>query len=192
MKPVRTAARTLLSGIFLAGGARAVVNPQSLVAKASRVTDRIAPVLARADHRIPSSTEELIRVNGMMQLACGLLLATGSLTRPAAAVLAGTLVPTTVAGHPFWSTQDPQQRTQDRTHFVKNLGLLGGLLLVMTDTQGRPGLRWRTGHVIGHGRRSVTRMTRTARRGTRRVTRGARRGTRVARLSAAVARRLPG
>ena len=31
---------------------------------------------------------------------------------------------------------------------MKNLGLLGGLLLAAVDTEGRPGLRWRAGHAI--------------------------------------------
>jgi uncharacterized membrane protein YphA (DoxX/SURF4 family) len=58
-------------------------------------------------------------------------------------VLAGTIVPTTYAGHRFWEESDPQSRSQQRIHFLKNLGLLGGLILAAVDTEGRPGLAWR-------------------------------------------------
>jgi uncharacterized membrane protein YphA (DoxX/SURF4 family) len=171
----------MLSGIFVISGARAVTNPEPLVSRAKPVTDRVTPLLAKANPRIPTDTASLVRVNGAVQLAAGLLLATGHFTRPAAAALAGTLVPTTLAGHPYWTMDDPAERAAQRTQFLKNVGLLGGLLLAAADTQGRPGIGWRTSHAVGTGRRSVRRAVRTARR-----------DTRIAMKSAATARRLPG
>lgn len=171
----------MLSGIFVFSGARSVINPESVVSRAKPVTDRVAPLLARVDSRIPTDTASLVRANGAVQVAAGLLLATGHFTRPAAAALAGTLVPTTLAGHPFWTIDDPAQRSAQQIQFLKNLGMFGGLLLAAVDTQGRPGLGWRTSHAVGTGRRSVRRAVRTARR-----------DTRIAMKSAATARRLPG
>jgi hypothetical protein len=46
----------------------------------------------------------------------------------AALTLAGSLVPTTVAGHGFWTISDPVSRQQQRAHFDKNLAIFGGLL----------------------------------------------------------------
>lgn len=181
MRPVRTAARALLSAIFVASGARAVANPEMLVPQAKRVTDRIVPLLEKTDPRLPTDPRSLVRVNGAVQLAGGLLLATGRFTRPAAAALAGSLVPTTIAGHPFWSVDDPMERRIQQIHFLKNLGLFGGLLLAAADTEGRPGLRWRTGRLAADGRRSVKRAVRTARR-----------DAQIAVRSAAAARRIPG
>ncbi|MFY1635403.1 DoxX family membrane protein [Solwaraspora sp. WMMB335] len=180
MRPVRTTARALLSGIFIVSGARAAVDPQPYVDRAKPVTDRLGPVLQRADPRLPADADRLVRLHGATQLAAGLLLATGRLTRPAAAVLAASLVPTTIAGHPFWSASDPAERQTHRVQFLKNLGLFGGLLLAAADTQGQPGLRWRTGHAVRRGRRSV-----------RRAMHGARRDTRIALRSVAAGRRLP-
>ncbi|RGC68688.1 DoxX [Micromonospora sp. MW-13] len=180
MKPVRSLARVMLSGIFVVSGARSFQNPGRLVPTAKPVTDRVAPLMQQVSPRIPADPEALVRVNGATQLIGGLMLATGRFTRPAALVLAGTLVPTTIAGHPFWKG-DPAERAQNQIHFMKNLGLLGGLLLAAADTEGKPGLRWRAGHRIGHSRRSVRRAVRTARR-----------EARIAVRSAATARRLPG
>ncbi|QOC94492.1 DoxX family protein [Micromonospora craniellae] len=181
MTPVRSLARAMLSGIFVVSGARNLANPQRLVPAAQPVTDRVAPLLQRADARIPTDTVTLIRANAAVQLGAGLMLATGRFTRPAALALAGTLVPVTLAGHPFWRNDDPAARSNNQIHFLKNLGLLGGLLLASADTEGRPGLRWRAGHRIGHSRRSVRRAVRTARR-----------EARIAVRSAATARRIPG
>ncbi|HEU5107382.1 MAG TPA: DoxX family protein, partial [Micromonosporaceae bacterium] len=73
-------------------------------------------------------------------------------------------------------------------HFMKNMGLLGGLLLAAADTEGRPGLRWRAAHAADHTQRSVRRAARTARR----TARTARREAKMAALVAGTARRLPG
>ncbi|WP_422734532.1 DoxX family protein [Micromonospora sp. WMMD558] len=181
MKPVRSLARAMLSGIFVVSGARNFANPGRLVAAAQPVTERVTPLLERAHPRIPTDTETLVRANAVVQLGAGLMLATGKFTRPAALVLAGTLVPVTIAGHPFWNNDDPAAKVNNQIHFLKNLGLFGGLLLAAADTEGKPSLRWRTGHRIGHSRRSVQRAVRTARR-----------EARIAVRSAATARRLPG
>ncbi|WP_405101872.1 DoxX family protein [Micromonospora sp. NBC_01412] len=180
MKPVRSLARVMLSGVFVVSGARSLQSPGRLVPAAKPVTDRVGPLIQQVSPRIPTDTETLVRINSAAQLIGGLMLATGRFTRPAALVLAGTLVPTTVAGHPFWKGE-PAERAQQQTQFMKNLGLLGGLLLAAADTEGKPGLRWRAGHRIGHSRRSVQRAVRTARR-----------EARIAVRSAATARRLPG
>jgi uncharacterized membrane protein YphA (DoxX/SURF4 family) len=55
----------------------------------------------------------------------------------AAAALAGALVPTTLAAHPYWRVTDPAARSQQRTHFFKNVGLFGGTLLVMAERPAR-------------------------------------------------------
>lgn len=181
MKPVRAAARAMLSGIFVIQGARTMANPAPLVPRAKRVTDRVGPMIERTNPRIPHDADTLVRVNGVVQLSAGLLLATGHLSRPAALALAGTLVPTTLAGHPYWTVDDPTERAQHKVNFLKNVGLVGGLLLAAVDTEGRPGLRWRTSHAMVGGKRSV-----------RRAVRSARRDARIAVRSAATARRLPG
>lgn len=179
MRPVRAAARALLSGIFVISGGRSIVDPGPLVPRAKNVTDRLAPLLEKAAPGLPTDTPTLVRINGVVQVAGGLLLATGHFTRPAAAALAGTLVPTTAAGHQFWTIDDPAERVNQQIHFLKNLGLLGGLLLAAADTQGRPGLRWRARRAVGERARSVRRTVRTVRRDARTAMRSAATGRRV-------------
>lgn len=179
MKPVRTVARTLLSAAFVINGARTLNNPEPFVERATRVTDPLTPTLEKAG--ITTDTASLVRINAGVQLVGGLLLATGHLPRLAATALVGSLVPTTLAGHPFWQENDPQQKTQDQIHFVKNLGMVGGLLLAALDTEGKPGLRWRAGHRVRHSRKGMQRAVRSARR-----------DARIAKVSASTARRLPG
>jgi putative oxidoreductase len=180
MKPVRSAARAMLGAIFVVSGVRNLMNPDPQVEPTKRVTDRVAPLIERVDPRLPTDPRTLVQIKSAVDVLAGLLLATGHVTRPAAAVLAANLVPTTLAGHPFWSYPKEERRPQ-QVHFLKNLGLLGGLLLAASDTEGRPGLRYRTGHALDRGRTSVRRTVRTARR-----------EAKIAAVSAVTARRLPG
>jgi uncharacterized membrane protein YphA (DoxX/SURF4 family) len=66
-------------------------------------------------------------------VTAGGALALGYRPRAAAAVLASVLVPTTLVGHPFWEETAASGRAAQQTHFLKNLGLFGGLLLVIAD-----------------------------------------------------------
>jgi uncharacterized membrane protein YphA (DoxX/SURF4 family) len=180
MKPVRTAARVMLSAIFISSGVKILLNPASRAEQAGRVTDRVGPLLEKIDPRLPTDTVTLTRIKGGVDVVAGLLLATGHLTRPAAATLAATLVPTTVAGHSFWA-MPKEERAQHQVQFLKNLGLLGGLLLAAADTEGRPSLAYRTSHAVDRSQRNVKRAVKTARR-----------EAKIAAMSAAAGRKLPG
>src|SRR4029079_4664528 len=77
---------------------------------------------------LPADDALVVRSNGAVQAGAGALLAAGVRPRLSALALAGSLVPTTLAGHPFWTFEDPAQRKQQQFQFTKNLAMLGGLL----------------------------------------------------------------
>jgi uncharacterized membrane protein YphA (DoxX/SURF4 family) len=132
MKSITTrVASPLIASIFIRGGLDATMNPEGKVKKAEMVTGPIAkriPVL-------PDDTETLVRINGVTQVVAGATLSLGILRRLSAAVLIATLVPTTLAGHRFWEELDDGARNMQITQFAKNVGLLGGLLLIATGTK---------------------------------------------------------
>src|SRR5664279_5190548 len=143
----RRIARPLLASIFIAGGLEAVRNPAGKVKKAETVTEPLSEIV----DAMPSDPETLVRINGAVQISAGLLLATGKLRRLASLALIGSIIPTTYAGHRFWEETDEVARAQQRIHFLKNLGLLGGLILAALDTEGEPSLSWRAkrrGHQV--------------------------------------------
>lgn len=75
--------------------------------------------------------ELAVRETGAAMTGAGTIMALGSAPRPSAAALAGFLVPPTVFGHPFW--KETGARAAQKIRVVKNLAMLGGLLLVMAD-----------------------------------------------------------
>jgi uncharacterized membrane protein YphA (DoxX/SURF4 family) len=165
MTLVRAIGRTMLSSYFVLSGIRAIRNPDEFVADAQPVADRLVPAIKRyapnevADF-VPENTATLVRVNGAFQLAGGLAMATGKGRRLGAGLLALSMIPTTLARHPFWTRDDPEQKAHDRQQFVKNVGLLGGVIIASRDTEGRPGLVWRA----NEGRELAVKRTRKARK----------------------------
>lgn len=51
----------------------------------------------------------------------------GIAPQTSAFLLAGSLVPTTIAGHGFWDIEDPAARKMQRVQFLKNATMVGGL-----------------------------------------------------------------
>jgi len=167
MRPVRTVARALLAAVFIRGGLEAYNHPDRHVDAMKPMTDRFGSTLDSVG--LPTDARTLVRLGGAVQAVGGLLLATNTAVRPAAAALAGSLAPTALAGQDLWRPEEAGQRTDKRIDFLKNLGLLGGLLLATVDTEGRPGLAWRAGHLAGHAQHSVKRAARTTSKETRRA-----------------------
>src|ERR1700722_17712490 len=139
MSLIRRAARPLLATMYISGGYHAVRHPETL----TKTADDVAQAITTRVPALPNDTETLVRLNGAVQLGAGLALATGKFRRLSALTLVGTTIPTTWAAHRFWEETDPEIRAQQKAHFFKNLGLLGGLLLAAVDTEGAPSLSWR-------------------------------------------------
>ncbi|CAM4092483.1 DoxX family protein [Janibacter anophelis] len=151
---VRRIARPMMAGIFIWGGINALRYPAAHVPAAEPVTKPLA-----AKTQLPDDTELLVRANGAAMVAGGAMLATGKFPRVASALLLGTMVPTT-ATHNFWAESDPQAKQGKITQFLKDLALMGGLIIAAIDTEGRPGVTYRA-KLAGE---SVERTARQARR----------------------------
>jgi uncharacterized membrane protein YphA (DoxX/SURF4 family) len=165
MTAVRVIARPMLASMFVAGGVDSFRNPSSKVPRAQKVTERLPQLVERIAPGlpVPSDPATLVRINGGVQVAAALALATGRAPRLAALVLAASLVPTTYAGHPFWEEKDKTAKAAQRTQFFKNISMMGGLLLAAVDTEGRPGVAWRARHAAHDVRREAQHLGRQAR-----------------------------
>ncbi|HET7196434.1 MAG TPA: DoxX family protein [Nocardioides sp.] len=162
----RRIARPMIASMFVVGGVNALRNAPAYAEKAKVVTDRLIPLAKRVapEAPIPEDPVTLVRINGAIHVGAGVALATGHFPRLAATALAATLVPTTLAGHQFWNESDPAQKANHRVHFFKNVSMLGGVLLAAVDTEGKPGVAWRTRRTARDVRREARHLRATARR----------------------------
>lgn len=131
---VRRLARPMLASMFIVGGIDTLRRPAQKV--------QAAEALGLQDN-----TEQVVKGNAVAQVVGGLAFATNRLPRLSALVLAASLVPTTAAGHRFWEYSEPAQRADQTQHFIKNVSMLGGLLLAAVDTEGRESVARKTKRV---------------------------------------------
>jgi uncharacterized membrane protein YphA (DoxX/SURF4 family) len=147
----RTLIRPLLAGTFIFGGIKTFRRPTSAEPAAARIGVPIASRLG-----LSTDPETLVKLNAGVQVVAGGLLALGFFPRAAALTLAGSLVPTTLAGHRFWEEREPATRESQRIQFLKNASMLGGLLTAAVDTGGRPSVFWSSRRAAGKAAESLS------------------------------------
>lgn len=147
MSPIRSLARPLLAATYVVDGASGLKSPG----------ERVEAVRAAG----LSEPEKLVQVSSATQLLGGLALATGRLPRLSALALAGATIPSTYVRHPFW-TADGTTKSEQRTLFLKNLSMLGGLLLAAADTGGRESLPHAAARVSRRAQKKAAKAAKTA------------------------------
>lgn len=73
----------------------------------------------------------LVPISGIMALLGGLSVMLGFHARFGALLLVLFLLPVTLLMHNFWSFADPEMAQMQMTHFMKNLAMIGGGILIM-------------------------------------------------------------
>ena len=119
-RTLTAAARWLSASAFLIHGIEQVVDPGPGRIESARAINIPRPELA-------------VRLNGSVMVFAGLMLALGYRPRTGAAVLAASMMPTTLAGHPYWrldTGQEADRQAEMRIHFIKNASLTGALALI--------------------------------------------------------------
>ena len=168
MSVVRLLARPLLATGFIAAGVDRLRD-------ADQTAEQLRPTLNRVGGMVPSASsvtgnpQLVAKVLGATQVGAGALLALGKLPRLSGALLAGTAVLNAVVEYKNADTDTPDERKARRAALLKNLSLIGAVLLVAVDTNGRPGLAWRAGHLADDTRRSVSSLGKDAGRKSRAV-----------------------
>ncbi|PJK23006.1 DoxX family protein [Mycolicibacterium goodii] len=133
----------MLSATFIARGVDALRNPKPAADAARPTLGMMSSLPDPVGSKVPSDAETVAKINGVVQVAGGLLLATGKMPRLTAAALALSVVPGSLGSHTFWNESDPQRAAQERREFLTDLSLIGGLIIAAADTAGKPSLAWR-------------------------------------------------
>ncbi|MFC4448517.1 DoxX family protein [Halorussus aquaticus] len=77
-----------------------------------------------------------VYASGALLVGGGLSVLLGILPLFGAAALVAFLVVATPMFHDFWSVEDPQQKQQEMTDFLKNVALVGGALVLLAISGG--------------------------------------------------------
>jgi putative oxidoreductase len=80
--------------------------------------------------------EVLLVIAAITEILGGLSVLTGFLSRIGALALIGFLIPTSLVFHAFWRFEGAEQ-TMQMANFMKNVGIAGGLLMLVAYGPGR-------------------------------------------------------
>jgi uncharacterized membrane protein YphA (DoxX/SURF4 family) len=133
----------MLSAVFIGRGVDALRSPKPAADAARPTLEGLSKLPDPVGTNVPSNAETVARVNAMVQIGGGLLLASGKLPRLASAALAVSVVPGSLGGHMFWKQDDPGRKADERRAFLTDVSLIGGLIIAAVDTEGKPSLGWR-------------------------------------------------
>jgi uncharacterized membrane protein YphA (DoxX/SURF4 family) len=142
--------------VFIGQGIEALRRPEDAAEVARPTVEGLRRLPEPAARKVPPDPQTLALVTAAVQVAGGLLLASGKFPRLASAALAWTVVPGRLGGHLFWTDVDPQRKAQHRRDFLTDLSLLGGLVIASVDTEGKPSLGWRGRHAAHRASEAVS------------------------------------
>jgi putative oxidoreductase len=108
--------RVLYTAIFITGGINHLKNRAGLAAYSR------SQGVPAADLMVP--------LTGLMILAGGLSVLLGFHARIGAWLIFLFLVPTAFLMHRFWGVPDPMMAQNQQVHFMKNMSMAGGALLI--------------------------------------------------------------
>jgi uncharacterized membrane protein YphA (DoxX/SURF4 family) len=133
--------RILLVLIFIAAGAQKLMDLQgtaSYIAPHVTVPDALAGVAAQIQDATGMTVPYLMSLGaGILELVAGLLIAFNIATRGAAALLAIFAFVTIFYFHDFWNMAGAD-RENNMIHALKNLSIVGGLLVFVVIGSWRP------------------------------------------------------
>jgi putative oxidoreductase len=100
-----------------------------VVSGVGKITGYAATAALMASKGLPM-VDILLPLTIAVELGGGLLLALGWKARWAAAALFLFLIPTTLIFHQFWGLE-PKLAQMQKIHFLKNVAIMGGMLMVL-------------------------------------------------------------
>ena len=150
MSLLRFLARSLFASAFVADGVRKVTSPAELAPEAEAFTSRVTPIVQRVvpssySSHVPDRAESWVRICGAVEVAGGVMFATGIGRRIGACLLAKASILNIAVALPE-KNADTDEKQARRPEGLKNVALLGASLLATQDLQGRPSVSWRRKH----------------------------------------------
>src|SRR5262245_57756869 len=109
------AGRAIFGGFFVYNGINHFRNREMLAAYAG-------------SKKVPAADVAVI-ASGLLMLAGGVSILTGTRPKIGAAAVGGFLLGVSPTMHAYWNETEPQQRMNDMVNFTKNMALIGGALL---------------------------------------------------------------
>ena len=158
MSIVRRLARPALATGFIAGGVDAFRNSSA----AARELDPVLKAVETAAPQLrPVTANRAVVAQGIAaaQVCAASLLAVSKLPRLSSTVLLGTTALNGYTQYRSAPAGTKEEKAERRADLLKNVSLLGGVMIAAVDTSGNPSLAWRASHLAGDVRKNAAKVS---------------------------------
>lgn len=157
MSLVRSIARPLLAAPFIYEGVQTARRPERVV---EILPVSLADLEAQVEKtQISASADQLLRATGAVAAIAGTAFALNKAPRLSAAVLLATTTLGLAGRKKVWELRGEEQLEEIRS-IAGDLGLFGGILLAVVDTDGKPSLAYRVDKLIAQGQKAAAQKQR--------------------------------
>lgn len=163
MTLVRVLARPLLASSFVLTGIDRLRNTDATATALRPTLERINKAVPAAAS-VTSNEQRVAKVLGAAHLGAAVLLGIGRFSRLSALVLVGTSSLNAVIEFNNADSSTSKARKDRRNQLLKNLSLIGAVLLAAVDTNGRPSWAWRAEHFAEDARRNALALSHDTRK----------------------------
>jgi uncharacterized membrane protein YphA (DoxX/SURF4 family) len=155
---VRVLARPLLASSFVLTGLDRLRNTDATATALRPTLDRIAKAVPSAASAT-GNEQRVAKVLGAAHLGAAVLLGIGRFSRLSALVLVVTSSLNAVVEFNNADSSTSKARKDRRNQLIKNVSLVGAVLIAAVDTNGRPSWAWRAEHFAEDARRNALALT---------------------------------
>ncbi|MDN5600118.1 MAG: hypothetical protein L0G52_06245 [Brachybacterium sp.] len=147
MSLVRRIARPLLAAPFVFEGVRTALHPEREIDVYPQAFDAADSVISKSAAPGFLNVRTIVQVSGAVAAGAGILYATNRCPRGAAVALLATTSVGWAGRKKVWELRG-EELTQEVQSILTDAGLLGGVLLAVVDTDGRPSVGYRANKFV--------------------------------------------
>ena len=163
MTLVRVIARPLIAGSFVVSGVDRLRTAGATAPQLKSVLTGVAKIVPSAG--AITGNEKLVgQALGATQVGAAILLGIGRFSRVAALLLTITTTVNALVDYRSADASSPEGKKARRSQLLKNLSLIGAVLLAAVDTNGRPGIAWRAEHLATDARKQLKKADKAVRK----------------------------
>lgn len=170
MTLVRVLARPLLASSFVLTGIDRLRHTDATATALRPTLDRITKAVPAAASAT-GNEQRVAKVLGAAHLGAAVLLGIGRFSRLSATVLVVTSALNAIVEFNNADSSTSKARKDRRNQLIKNLSLMGAVLLAAVDTNGRPSWAWRAEHFAEDARRNALALSHDTRKSARSLAR---------------------
>src|SRR5699024_5262312 len=152
MSLVRRIARPLLAAPFVVEGVCTALHPGREIDVDTQAFDAADSAIAKSSAPGVLDVRTIVRSTGALAAGGGDLHATNRCPRAAAVTLLATTSVGWAGRKKVWELRG-EELTQELRSILTDAGLLGGVLLAVVDTEGRPSLGYRANKLVERGQK---------------------------------------